>query len=64
MMTCKGFAFLYVAMTCTPVHTPPSDTYCRITKPLHYEKSTPAATKRRIQIHNRQYRALCLQAKP
>jgi hypothetical protein len=46
------------------MHTPPADTYCRITKLLHYERSTPAATKRRIQIHNRQYRALCLKAKP
>ena len=27
MMTCTGFAFLYVVLTCKPVATPPSDLY-------------------------------------
>lgn len=63
MMTCAGFAFLYVHLTCTPAHTPPADTYCQISKPIQFEQSTPLKTKQRIMIANRKYRALCVDKK-
>jgi hypothetical protein len=63
MMKCAGFAFLYVQMTCTPVHTPPADTFCKIYRPITFEKSTPLKTRQRIMIANRKYVALCVSKK-
>ena len=34
MLTCKGFAFLFVSMTCQPSGAPP-DSYCQIAKPIY-----------------------------
>jgi hypothetical protein len=59
-MTCKGFAFLYVSLTCTPVATPPADTFCKIARIIQFEKSTPLKTRQRIIISNRKIQALCV----
>ena len=63
MMTCVGFAFLYVSMTCKPVATPPSDTYCSIARPIQWHKSDSRKTKEQADTHNRKYKRLCVGVK-
>jgi hypothetical protein len=62
-LTCKGFAFLFVSMTCTPEHTPPANTYCQIAKPIYWESATPRRTKEQIDRENRKWKALCAKGK-
>lgn len=63
MMKCTGFAFLYVQMTCTPVHTPPADTFCKIARPIQWHATDTRKTKEAADTHNRKYRRLCLEVK-
>lgn len=60
MMTCTGFAFLIVSMTCKPVNTPPADTFCKITRPIQWHASDSRKTKEQADTHNRKYKRLCL----
>ena len=60
MMTCSGFAFLYVALTCKPVATPPTDTFCQIARPIYWTGGDSRKTKEQADIHNRKYKRLCL----
>lgn len=59
MMTCTGFAFLYVALTCKPVETPTADTFCQIARPIHWNAGDTRKTKEQADIHNRKYKRLC-----
>lgn len=52
-MTCTGFAFFFVSLTCTPVATPPADTFCQIAKPIYWSAKDTRRTKEQADIHNR-----------
>lgn len=58
MMTCKGFAFLFVSMTCQPTGAPP-DTYCQIAKPVYWSRADSAETKWQIKRENAKWMKLC-----
>ena len=60
MMTCTGFALLVVSMTCKPVATPPTDTFCQIYRPVYWSAKDTRQTKEGNDINNRKYKALCL----
>lgn len=57
-MTCTGFAFLFVQMTCT-TPAPPPDTYCQIAKPIYWSKSDTRETKAQADRENRKWKRLC-----
>ena len=58
MLTCTGFAFLFVSMTCTPQGATP-DTYCQIAKPIHWSRSDTAGTKWQAKRENAKWKKLC-----
>jgi hypothetical protein len=58
MLTCKGFAFIVVSMTCQPAGAAP-DTYCQIAKPVYWSRHDTALTKRQADRENRKYKRLC-----
>lgn len=58
MLTCKGFAFLFVSMTCQPSGAPP-DTYCSIAKPIYWSGADSRVTKEQVDRHNRVWKKLC-----
>lgn len=59
MMTCTGFAFLFVSMTCTPTAAPPSDTFCKIAKPIYWHANDTRGTKKQVDTLNRVYKRVC-----
>lgn len=59
MMTCTGFAFLVVSMTCTPVATPPTDSFCQIARPIRWAAGDTRKTKEQADTHNRKWKRLC-----
>lgn len=59
MMTCTGFAFLFVSMTCTQQVTAPTDTFCAIAKPIFWSSRDTRITKEQADIHNRKIKQLC-----
>jgi hypothetical protein len=58
MLTCKGWAFVYVAITCQPAGAPP-DTYCSIAKPIYWSGTDSRVTKEQVDRHNRVWKKLC-----
>lgn len=58
MLTCKGFAFLFVSMTCHPAGAPP-DTYCQIAKPIYWSKHDTSETAQQVRRENRKWKRLC-----
>lgn len=58
MLTCKGFAFLFVSMTCQPSGAPP-DTYCNIAKPIYWSRNDTRATKEQADRENRKWKRIC-----
>lgn len=52
-MTCTGFAFFFVSLTCTPAAPPPADTFCQIAKPIYWSAKDTRRTKEQADIHNR-----------
>jgi hypothetical protein len=58
MLTCTGFAFLFVSMTCQPKGAPP-DTYCQIAKPIYWSSKDTRGTKEQADRENRKWKALC-----
>lgn len=63
MMTCTGFAFLVVSMTCTPVATPPTDSFCQNYKPVYWSPKDTRRSKEENDINNRKWKRLCRQGK-
>ena len=51
-MTCTGFAFFFVSLTCTQA-APPADTFCMIAKPIYWSAKDTRRTKEQADIHNR-----------
>jgi hypothetical protein len=47
-------------MTCKPVATPPTDTFCQIYRPVYWSAKDTRQTKEGNDINNRKYKALCL----
>lgn len=58
MLTCKGFAFIFVSMTCQPASAPP-DTYCQIALPITWSRHDTAQTKAEVRRENRKWKRLC-----
>ena len=58
MLTCKGFAFLFVSMTCQPAGAAP-DTFCQIAKPITWSANDTRFTKEQADSHNRVWKRLC-----
>lgn len=58
MLTCTGFAFLFVSLTCQPAGAPP-DTYCQIAKPIYWSRNDTRQTKEQVDKHNRVWKQLC-----
>lgn len=59
MMTCEGWALVYVFLTCTPAATPPTDTFCQIYKPVHWSARDTRNTKAQNDKNNRKYKRIC-----
>jgi len=60
MMTCTGFAFLYVALTCKPVTPPPpTTTFCQLYKPVYWSPKDTRGSKEQNDRNNRVYKRLC-----
>lgn len=57
-MTCTGFAFIFVQMTCT-TPAPAPDTYCQIAKPVYWSKHDTRGTKEQVDRENRKWKRLC-----
>lgn len=57
-MTCTGFAFLFVQLTCT-TPAPPPDTYCQISRPILWSSKDTRLTKEAVDKHNRVWKRLC-----
>lgn len=57
MMTCVGFAFFLVKLTCTPLDAPVDQaTFCRTAEPIQWHASNPRWQKEQIDRHNAKYR--------
>ena len=59
MMTCTGWALLYVHLTCTPAATPPTDSFCQIYKPVYWSPNDTRGSKKQNDINNRKWKRLC-----
>lgn len=59
MMTCTGFAFLFVSMTCTPVGSPPTDSFCQLYEPVYWSAKDTRKSKEKNDINNRKFKRLC-----
>lgn len=58
MLTCKGFAFILVSITCQPAGAP-ADTYCQIAQPITWSRLDTAQTAREVRRENRKWKRLC-----
>jgi hypothetical protein len=59
MISCTGWAFLYVSLSCTSPPTPILDTYCSNYKPVYWHSKDTRKTKEATDTNNRKWKALC-----
>ena len=54
--TCIGFLFYFVCESAPPV---PTDSYCKIARPIFWSARDTRRTKEQVDTENRKWKSLC-----